>query len=247
MSGGKTKASTISHRALDELTKLQTAIVTDMGKFKVDVIKSIQEIADKHNEMAAHVSAVEALAKNAATFAASELGKMGGNVQQHLSILGQATHNIDLNVLALAELTKEVVGQLTQVDTIFKKLGGKLKLLLGNNPAVQLKIDEAFDLSAEEISHVKAEAVKWYSDMVAFSFKTVQERLAKEDREREEQEAAAAQAAKEAAEAQEAAATEAQIVEAELKKANLDDMSVAAHTSGGSGSPYPDGADIFGG
>lgn len=249
MSGGKSngKATSISHRALDELVKFQTSIVTDMGKFKTDVIKSVQEIAEKHNEMATHLAAVETLARNAAAFTAGELGKMGGTVQQQLSIVGQATSAIDLNVLALAELTKEVVGQLTQIDAIFKKLGARLKFLLGNNPAVQIEIDKAFDIPVEEISQIKAEAQKWYNEMVSFAFKTVQDRMAKEDQERREQEAAAAQAAKEAAEQQAASEAEAKVVEDELKKATLDDLSVAAHTSGGSGSPFPDGADIFGG
>jgi hypothetical protein len=251
MSGGKrkstSKSTSISHQALDGLVKFQTSIVTDLGKFKTEVIKSVQEIAEKHNELGTHLAAVDTLARNAAAFAASEIGKMGGTVQHQLNIVGQATNAIDLNVLALAELTKEVVGQLTQIDTIFKKLAGKLKSVLGDDPAVQLKIDESFDLSADEVSQVKENAIKWYTEMVAFAFKSVQDRLAKEDQERKEAEAAAQKAARETAEAQAAAEAEPKTVEDELRKANMDELTVAAHTSGGSGSPFPDGADIFGG
>lgn len=79
--------------------------------------------------------------------------------------------------------------------------------------------------------------------MVASSFKAVRERLEKDDQERKAQEAAvAAEAEKKAAEV-----AEASVVEAELKKAAVDELSIARHTSGGSGSPFPDGAEIFGG
>lgn len=235
MNGKKEKGTSISHRALDELVKFQTSIVTDIGKFKTDVINSIKDIADKHNEMAAHLMAVETLARNAGAFAASEIGKMGGTVQHQLNIVGSATSAIDLNVLALAELTKEVVGQLTQIDVIFKKL------------RTLTSLDGALELVESEVAQVKTDATKWYNDMVASAFKSVRERLAKEDQERREQEAAATQAAKEAAEQQAVSEAETKNVEDELKKANLDDLTVAAHTSGGSGSLFPDGADIFGG
>lgn len=245
MSGGK-KTTTISHRALDEIIKFKTSVVTDLGQFKVDIIKAVREIADKHNDLAAHFTALEGMVNNTAAFAASEIGKLGGTSQRHFNDIDRSMNAVDLNVLALAELSKEVVGQLTQVDVIFRKLDKSLKFLLGNNPAIQTQIDKAFDLSEAEISEVKANAEKWYGDLVASAFKTVRARIDTEDAARREKEAAATQEAKEAAEKAAADEAETKAVEAEIQRANIDDLSVASATSGGSGSPFPVGAEIFG-
>lgn len=242
MSGGK-KPTSISHRALDELVKLQTSIVTDIGAFKTEVIKAITEVSTKHNDLAAHLAAVEGVTNNVAQFAASEIGKLGGTMQQQMNIVGQATNAIDLNVLALAELMKEVIGQITQVDVIFKKLHQGVRRLATSNHLDISTFSDVLDLADSEIAQVKADAEKWYQQMVASSFKAVRERLEKDDQERKAQEAAvAAEAEKKAAEV-----AEASVVEAELKKAAVDELSIARHTSGGSGSPFPDGAEIFGG
>lgn len=255
MSGGK-KSTSISHRALDELVKFQTSIVTDIGAFKTEVIKAITEVSTKHNELAAHLAAVEGVTNNVAQFAASEIGKLGGTMQQQMNIVGQATNAIDLNVLALAELMKEVIGQITQVDVILKKFQTSVQSMFEHYHRAPLEtvtsesrkavwdgLSQALELAESEVAQVRADAEKWYQQMVASSFKAVRERLEKDDQERKAQEAAAAaEAEKKAAEVAEASA-----VEAELKKAAVDELSIAGHTSGGAGSPFPDGAEIFGG
>lgn len=255
--GSKKTNTSISHRALDELVKFQASIVTDIGKFKTEVIRAVTDVATKHNELAAHLSAVEAVTNNVAQFASSEIGKLGGTMHQQLNIVGQATNAIDLNVLALAELMKEVIGQITQVDAIFKKFHTSVARLFSNKfsglnegPGVRQltakdlnEFNLALELAESEIAEVRTTAKKWYDEMVASSFKAVRERLEKDDQERRAQaEAAAAEAEKAAKDAKESTD-----VESELKQASLDEMTVTGHTSGGSGSPFPDGAEIFGG
>lgn len=241
------KNTTISHRALDEIVKLKTAVITDIGQFKIEIIKTVKEIAEKHNELAAQIVAVEGLARNTAAFAASEIGKLGGTSHRHFAALDESVNAIDLNVLALAELAKEVIGQLTQIDAIFTKLSDKLKFLLGNNTAVQSQIDKAFMFSLEEVSQIKASAEKWYGELVASSFKTVKAKIEAEEIARREKEAVEAQEAKAAAEKITLDEVETQTVTTELQNANLTDLTVAPTVSGGSGSSFPEGAEIFGG
>jgi hypothetical protein len=254
MSGGKN--TSISHRALDELVKFKTSIVTDIGQFKTDVlkgigdiVKAVGEVQDRHNDLAAHIVAVEGLAKNTASFAASEIGKLGGMSQHHFNELDQTVNAIDINVLALAEVSKEVIGQLTQVDSLIGRLHLAVDAALcatvpGSN---HNNFRKALELAESDIYTIKVNAEKWYGDLVASAFKTVRERISAQDATRREKEAAAAQEAKEAAEKAAADEAEGKAVQAELQKANTDDLTVAAAISGGVGSPFPDGAEIFGG
>lgn len=267
MSGVKVKkdkkSTSISHRALDELVKFQTAIVTDIGQFKTEIIKAVNEIVAKQNDLAAHMMAVEGLAKNTAAFAASEMGKMGGSIQRHLNDLDQSASAIDLNVLALAELSKEVIGQLTQVDALIGRLHAATKTMLSNshsglnesNPGFVHTLTpedlEAFRsalvLSDADVQEIKSTAETWYGKLVGSAFKTVRERMAAEEQARREKEAAAAQEAKEAAEKAASDQAETKAVATEIQKANAEELAVAVTTSGGSGSPFPEGAEIFGG
>jgi hypothetical protein len=232
------KTSGVAHRALDEIVKFKTAIITDIGQFKTDVlnaikdiVKAVREVQEKHNDLAAHISAVEGIAKNTSAFAASEIGKMGGSVQRHLNDLDRSTSAIDVNVLALAELAKELVGQITQID-----------VLLG-----RVHSANALELTEEDVKNIKNDAEKWYSNLVASAFKTVRERLNAEDSDRKEKESLEAQKAKEAAEKLAADQSEIKTIEEEIQKANSVDLSVASSASGGGGSTFPDGAEIFGG
>lgn len=264
MSGGK-KATTISHRALDEIIKFKTAVATDVGQFKIDVIKAVKEIADRHNDLAAHLAALEGIVNNTAAFAASEIGKLGGMSQRHFNELDKSVNAIDLNVLALAELSKEVIGQLSQVDVLINRLHSTIKTLLcgkysglmdeGLDPPGSVRrilpsdieaFRDALRLAESDVESIKANAEKWYGDLVASAFKIVRTRLDAEDEIRREKEAVAAQEAKEAVEKAAADEAETKAVEAEIQKANSDDLAVAATTSGGSGSPFPVGAEIFG-
>lgn len=262
MSGGN-KTTTISHRALDEIMKFKTAVVTDIGQFKIDVIKAVKEIAEKHNDLATQLVALEGFAKNTAAFAASEIGKLGGMSQRHFNDIDRSMNAVDLNVLALAELSKEVIGQLTQVDVLITRLHSSIKVLLSGSvtdlddtipsgsvklitPSDIQKFKEVLELSSVDVLEIKANAEKWYNDLVASAFKLVQARVEAEDKARQEKEAAAAQEAKEAAEKAAADEAETKAVEAEIQKANADDLAVAATTSGGAGASFPAGAEIFG-
>lgn len=268
MSGVKKKAkkptsTTISHRALDELVKFQTAVITDIGKFKTEIITAVNEIGNKQNDLAAHVMAVEGVAKNTAAFAASEMGKMGGSFQRHLNDLDVAVNAIDLNVLALAEVAKEVIGQLTQIDALMGRLHAATKTIFSHSHSGLNEKEPGFvhtltpeDLEAfrtalvladSDIQEIKSTAETWYGKLVASAFKTVRERTEAEDRARREKEAAAAKEAKEAAEKAASNKAEVQAVADEMQKANAAELSVAVTTSGGSGAPFPEGAEIFGG
>lgn len=245
MSGSKSKNTSISHRALDELVRFKTSLVTDIGQFKTEIINAVKDIGEKHNGLAAHVAALEGVVNNTAAFAASELGKIGGTSQRHFTELDRTVSAIDLNVLALAELSKELVGQFSQVDVLLKKLGEKLKFVFAASPEIQTEIDKIFQLTQVEISEIKTSAEKWYGDLVASAFKTVRARMEAEDVARRENETAAQEAA---AAAEKVATDQAEVkaVETEIQKANAEDLTPAAAVSGGAGSPFPVGAEIFG-
>lgn len=209
----------VPHRVLDQ-----------MAKFEAKWSGKLAEVVNKHNELAAQLTAIEGLVKNVAAFTASEMGKMGGTVERNLGYLQQAIQGIDLNTLAVGELAKELTGQLTQIDRLFARIAEK-------SPELSL------DFSDEEIEGIKEESSERYTEWVSSAFNRVRERLQKEDAERQ----AAQQQAKEAAEKAAAAQAEAQTVEEELKKASVDERGVVTATSGGPGTAFPDGADIFGG
>lgn len=249
------KGASISHRALDELIRFKTSLVTDIGQFKTDVlnavkdiVKAVSEVQAKHNDLAAHIVAVEGMAKNTAAFAASEIGKMGGSVQRHLIDLDKSTSAIDLNVLALAEITKEVIGQLTQIDLLFTRLHSATEFVFESTGALPSEFfKKALELSGSDMQEVKTSAEKWYGDLCASAFKAVRERLDADDKARREKEAVVAQEAKEAAEKAAKDAAELNSIAEELQKINSDERSVTVTTSGGSGSAFPEGADFFGG
>ena len=269
MSGGK--VTSISHRALDELVKFKTSIITDIGQFKTDVlkgindiVKAVSEVQAKHNDLAAHIVAVEGIAKNTAAFSASEIGKIGGASQRHFNDLDRSVNAVDLNVLALAELAKEIIGQLTQIDVLFTRLHSATGILLAGSvaglddslpsgcvkpitPDDVLEFRKALEISGVEVTEIKTNAEKWYGDLVASAFKTVRERMEAEDAARRAKEAALAQEAKEAAEKTAVNEAEEAAVAAEIQKANADDLAIASSVSGGSGSQFPEGAEIFGG
>jgi hypothetical protein len=260
----------VAHRVFDEFVKFQTAIATDVGTFKVEVqktmsaaIETIKEIGQKHNDLAAHVAAVEGTLKNTTAWTASELGKMGGSVQRHLNGLDQTTSAIDLNVLALAELAKELVGQLVQIDALINRLHTTVKNMFANShrgladdvpsgavrPLTSEDVEafkNALELSAADINEIKTNAEQWYGDLVASAFKTVRDRLDVEDAAKKE-EAAAVQEAKEMAEKAATDTTELKAMQQEIQNADITEQAISDTISGGSGSPFPEGAELFGG
>lgn len=262
------KNNTVAHKVIDDIVKLRTALTIDIGKFKTEVITAVQEInkavvelQTKHNDMAAHLTAVEGIARNTAGFAASEIGKMGGTVHRHLHDLDRSVNAIDINVLALAELAKELVGQVTQIDVIISKLHSAIDTVFSRVPggynidppskvtygAIREDFRKSLELADSDVQELKTRAQKWYEDLVAAAFKTVRNRIDAEEAARKEKEIEEAQKAKESAEQLIADQTEAETIEDEMQKANSAELEVAVSVSGGDGSPFPDGAEIFGG
>lgn len=217
MSGGKSNG--VGHQVLDRLAKFEALWSSKQA-----------ELVKKHNELAAQGAALEQIIKQVANFTASELGKYHGTISGHIATLGRTTSGLDLNVLALAEIVKELVGQLTQVDAIFRKAKDA-----GSNFTV--------DLTDDEVAQVKVDAEAWYKDLMASAFKTARENIEAQEAIAIAQEAEARAAAEKAATDQQESAT----VEKELKDASVSDRTSVAPTSGGPGSQFPEGADLFGG
>lgn len=248
MSGGK--GNGVAHQVIDMVRRIEAQ---QNGK--------IAELIKKHNDLAAAIAAQEQVMKQMAGFTAAEMGKFQGETAKHVSILARSVDGIDLNVLALAEMAKEIIGQLTQIDTVFKNLHSRTRNILANGHAAlsddgqprQLTAEDltafnkALELSEEEIAKVRNDATDWYKNLVASAFKTVQEKRAQAEKEALEAEAKAKAEAEAAAAKAEAEKTEAETVNAELKAAAEAERTIVTNKSGGPGAAFPEGADIFGG
>ncbi len=158
------------------------------------------------------------------------LAKMVGGQQAQLSILAASGEGIDRNVLAMAEMMKEVFGQLTMIDEMLKAL----EFTRDNKPLEDL-VDS--DL-------VKTTALAWYRDVLKSSFELVDKKL------KDHQEA---QAAAEAEKARAAAApAELQVSvdqqERESMEEELAGASPIALSAPTKVEPHiPEGTQIFGG
>lgn len=228
------KDTSVSHRALDEIVKIKTALVTDIGKFKLEVVNQLKDFAEKHNSLAAQVASLEGVLKNLMNFVASELGKGQGSFEARFISIARSIRGVDVNVLAIAEMQKEIIGQLTQIDAVFQKLRSS-----GN--------DLPIDLTEAEIEQVKTDAGAWYQDLLQSAFVAAQESMKRQEKAADEAYEAEQKRAKEAAEKLAAEQTQAQSIEDELKKAAANERAVTTSTSGGPGSDFPEGAEIFGG
>lgn len=211
----------VSHRLLDQMVKLEAK---QDGKI-AEIRKVCGEVVEKHNNLAAAQVAHDQVLKQVAGFTASELGKTQGNV----SIIGRSLEGIDRNVLALAELSREIIGQLTQVDALFKKLK-------------QYDARIEVELTAEEVATIKADAEKWHKELLKSAFAAADRRIEEQRTEALQNDAAAKAAAEQAA-----VESQKMTVESELKNAMVSDRTSVALTSGGPGSEFPEGAEIFGG
>lgn len=246
MSGGK--GNGLSHQVLDKIVKFEASQQAKMG-----------ELIAKHNSMAAQINAQEAIMKNMAAWIAQELGKAQGTHQGQIRLLRDSIGGMDLNVLALAEVCREMIGQFTQVDTVLKKLHASVeKILIDNRHGdasgrlVELTQEDIkgfrdiLALSEAEIDTVKKDAQDWYADLLKASFKIAKDRI-DEGLAQEKAAAEAEQAAKEAADKAVVDAEESKVVEAELQNASAAERTVAANVSGGPGSAFPEGAEVWGG
>lgn len=229
---------------IDRIVKFEAEVAAKVNAQN----KLLGEVVTKHNDLAAKIEAVEHIAKQIAAFTASEMGKFQGTVMGHIGTLGRTTQGLDLNVLAMAEILKEVVGQLTQADAIFQKLAANAATFLNNSMLDKEKLfASCFELSEEEIATVKTEAEAWYKELLKSSFKTARESIEAAEAEAMAREQAEREAAEKAALAAQADQKEEAAVEKELKDAATAERTVATSVSGGQGSPFPEGAEIFGG
>lgn len=188
--------------------------------------KKQNELVAKHNELAKAIQEVQAGQQKIAVFAAQEVGKLLAQQQVLARELGKSIDHLDLNVLASAEILKEIFGQLTQIDTLFNKW--------------QAESGKTIEVAEADIEVIKKQAEDWFKDVTASAFRTIQQRREEEEKARLEAE----QKAKEEAEKAAKDKAEAEAVEQEMLKGEAGVQQVGA---GGPGSEIPDGAEVFGG
>lgn len=191
----------------------------------------MKELVDRHNNMAAHLDAQEKLIKQVFSAAAINVGSLDAKLQQLSNECDKSLSGIDRNVLAVAEILKEVFGQFQQLDFFLHKLAAPSQI--------------ALEASSDELATIRSEATKWYDEVVSSAFAKVQQRFVELEQERMRK-ATEEQEAKERAEKAARDQEEADQVGQELKRADALDRSVIA-MAGGPGADIPEGADIFGG
>lgn len=170
----------------------------------------VNEVVKRHNELAEQQQKL-------GQFVAMEFGKLGAMYQLAINQITESIEHLDLNVLATAEIVKELFAQTYQ--------------LIAHVSPVQL--------GEEAVAAAQAQ----FDAMVASAFEKVQKLRAEEEEKRQADALKAKEeAAKAAKEAQDK--TEAERAEAELQKAAAPDL---APVAGGPGVDAPEGADVFGG
>lgn len=148
----------------------------------------------------------------------TELNSLKQNIGSQLQINGQAIDSIDTNVLVLAEVLKEVFGQLTQIDEMLR--------LVDQKPENKT-LDERIDADA-----IRVQAESWFKDTVSSAFGKIRS------------ERAALVATQNAAKKEQDGKAEAARAQEELLNADTPSMSA---TMAGPGSDIPAGAQVFGG
>jgi hypothetical protein len=156
-----------------------------------------------------------------------------GDQQVKTEILIESFDRMDVNVLSLVHVCKEVFGQLSQIDEMLKLV----------DPATDGKtLDERVDTE-----HIKSSAEAWFKEVVASAISKVLHDRAENKKKREEE----AKAAEKAKEEDDAVRAEAAVAEAALKEAEdpaavrgmMKDTAVLDEA----GSFIPEGAQVFGG
>jgi hypothetical protein len=201
----------------------------------LDIVKDqstkIKELVAKHNEMAEKLAETEKRQQQIAIFSAQEFGKLMAQQQHIATEFSKSIEHIDMNVLATAEILKELFGQLVQADRFIKKVANGATL----------------ELSEDEIGEVKKEAMEWFQTTVASAFKTVREKREAEDKARLEELEKAKKEAEEAAKAAVDSKAEAETSEKALQDAAIQERNVQTVGAGGPGADIPEGAEVFGG
>lgn len=177
--------------------------------------KFIHEWSEKHNQLAKLVDSVFRIAT-------TEVGKIWANEQR----LVESLDHVDINVLAVAELNRDVYARFAKYDALLEKLREMAELPLPEGEAA-----DAIELAGKGL----------YTEAIKAAFAAVLERRKQED---EEKKAAMEKAAADAKAAEEAK-TEAEKAEAALMAAEKEVVTDA--TAGGPGVDIPEGATVFGG
>ena len=171
-----------------------------------------KEVVEKHNNMAAQLSAQEQLIKNVANFCAGELGKTQAKLNLWFESVETALHHHDVNYIACAEFLKEILGQLTQVDAFFRKAG------------------IAPELAEADIEEIKKDALEWFGTLQMSAFKKANEEVARQEAEAREKREAEKKRLAEEKEKAAADKAEAERMEAEFQKAEAQDRGTAPAT-----------------
>jgi len=201
----------------------------------LDLVKNqgskIKELIAKHNELAESIVGTEKRQQQIAIFSAQEFGKLMAQQQHVAAEFSKSIEHIDTNVLATAEVLKEIFGQLSQIDRFIKKLSNGANL----------------ELTESEVEEVRKEGAQWFQDNVTAAFKRVRERSEEEERTRLEELEKAKKEAEIAAKTAVEEKKEAEAAEKALQDAVIQERSVQAVGAGGPGADIPEGAEVFGG
>lgn len=202
-----------------------------VDRFGDSMRSKMEELIAKHNALAGEIEGIKKLQQQFMMFTAQEMGKATAQQQAIASELGSTIDHLDVNVLSLAEVMKEVFGQLQQIDHIFQNAK-----VVSAEGGYALDVDVIKDA---DVPGIKEGAQKWFDTVVASAFKTIQDRRAEEQRVAEEN----ARKAKEEAERAAKDKSEKELVEKELAR----ESGVQQIGAGGLGADIPEGADVFGG
>lgn len=184
------------------------------------------EIIAKHNELAAQIGSIEELFGKLTAAITGQFGNLEAYTQGNFDRIGRSLGGMDMNILSLAEVVKEVYGHMSQFSTLLTRTGA------------DLKIEE------EEMGTIKEAALQWYQNNVASAFRKVRKDMEEADKAAQAEQEKAKKEAEEASKAK----TEAETIEQELRNAETVDRGISlTPVSGGGGAEFPPGAEIFGG
>lgn len=162
-----------------------------------------------------------------------KLAAMIGQQEAKIGVLAGSADGLDNNVLALAEMMKEVFGQLTQFDELLKILDFRKD----GKP-----LDELIDVEL-----VKKQATSWYQDILKDSFQKVHKRMEEHRAQQLAQKAEKERLEKQKAEEVEKAVTDTKERETMEAERQTIESNPLAQSSVSEQSPIPEGAHVFGG
>lgn len=205
---------------------------TKMDNVTDRVSKTLEDLVQKHNLLAKAIQECQENTQKLSIFAAQELGKSNAMQQVLARELGDSVNKLDLNVMAMVEILKEVFGQLSQIDSMFA--------------AMDIRVNDKPIAEAVDVEAIKIAAERWFKECVTSAFHTVHARM-REQEEKRQAEAKQAEEAQAVAEKIIKDEREKALVETELKNAEIADHTITGSIPGGPGAEVPEGAEVFGG